>query len=601
MPTGLFGLCFWALKYAFGRRLMLGGVAGTMLLQAGLDLLKPWPMVYLIDSVLRRVPPSGIMKYLTGVLPGADSQGGAVVWCVGVTFLLFLLSWAVQLAATCLQTSFGQRIAFDLSEDLFSKLQRLSPRFHSGRSVGDSLRRVTTDCSCVATIVRDAMLPMALAFISLAGMLCVLWRIDPRLTVFAMVVAPCMAVVFYFHAKPMLDLSFEQQQVEGKGYELVEQTFASMPVVQAFLHEKENSFRFKRNLKETFDATVELTRVQLRFKIWMGLVIAIGMAGVLWYGTKHAMDGRLSVGGIVLFLSYLSSLYTPLASIMYTSSTIQSAGGGARRVLELLNEPEEIVDFSGAVTIETIQGAVRFENVTAGYVKGIPVLQNINLDIPAGQMVALVGMTGAGKSTLAGMVSRFMDPWEGRVLVDEVDARKIRLACLRAHMGLVPQEPFLFVGSISENIAYGNSNASQAEIEAAARVAEIHDFIEGLPQKYNTMIGQRGTTLSGGQRQRITIARALLRNPSILILDEPTSALDGETEASLFRALKGQTTKRTVILIAHRLSTVRWADRIVVLANGRVAEAGSHEELMRQRGSYYSFLTQSSYKSKLEQ
>jgi ATP-binding cassette subfamily B protein/subfamily B ATP-binding cassette protein MsbA len=598
--AGLFGLCRWALGYAFGRWLALLGVGGAMLAQVGLDLLKPWPMVFLIDCVLRgSAPPPALQRVLNG-LPWTETQMGLVGWSVGATFVLFLLGWAAQLGESYAQTGFGQRIASDLAVDLFDKLQRLSPIRLSGMSVGDTMRRVTTDSTCVATIVRDAILPMVSAVINLGAMLFILWRIDPGLTALALVVAPCMGLVFYCYARPMTECSYEQQQIEGAGYELVEQSFASMPVAQSFTREPENQRRLLENLRATLAATVALTKVQVRFKIWMGAATAVGTAGVLWFGARHAIEGRLSVGSIVLFLSYIVSLYTPLVSIMYTSSTVQSAGGSARRVMEIMNMPVDVQDGRGPVAGQQFHGKVSLERVTVGYVSDRPVLRDVSLEVAPGEIVALVGRTGAGKTTLASLIPRFMDPWQGRVLVDGVDVREMPVAALRRQIGIVPQEPFLFPMSIAANIAYGCPEASREQIETAAREANIHDFIARLPAGYDTVIGQRGLTVSGGERQRISIARALLIRPAILILDEPTSALDAQTEAALFETIERQAGRRTLILIAHRLSTVRHAAKIVVLgADGTVAEMGTHESLISRRGLYYSFLTRGSPESKL--
>jgi len=319
----------------------------------------------------------------------------------------------------------------------------------------------------------------------------------------------------------------------------------------------------------------------------MGLSTALGTAMVLWLGAHHALAGPLtSVGVIILFLSYLGSLYAPLEAIMYTSSTLQGAAGSARRVWEVLQTETTVADRPGAALLKSPRGQVEFQNVTFGYEPNRPVLKDISIKTDPGETIALVGATGAGKSTLISLLPRFFDPWQGQVLVDGMDVRNVTLQSLRSSIAIVLQDPFLFPISVGENIAYGKPRATPQEIEAAARAANAHDFIIRLPQGYETIIGERGATLSGGERQRVSIARALLKNAPILLLDEPTSALDVETERGLLQAVERLTQNRTTFIIAHRLSTVRRASRILVLKDGIIAEIGSHDELLRKGGIY---------------
>jgi ATP-binding cassette, subfamily B, bacterial len=615
---GVVGLSLWALGHARRRKGALAVVLGVMLLKVGVDVLKPWPMKVLVDNVLQGAPlPAGLAE-AAALLPGASTRDGLLGWCVAGTVLVFLLSWALTLAATLASIRFAQRMVYDLAEDLFAHLQRLSLRHHSRQPVGDSVRRISTDCGCVATIVRDALLPVLSSALALGVMFAVMWEIDAALTLLALAVLPCMVLVFRRYAGSMARRSYEQQQTESRLYDLVEQTLSAVPAVQVFTREEEGDRRFARDSEATLGAALSTTGVQLKFKVLMGLATALGTAAILWVGAGRALDGRLSVGSILVFLTYLGSLYGPLEAVMYTPSTLQGASGSARRVLELLAKEPEVGDRPGAIPLTPpppsptrgeggeerlscspppswgrgrgwggrTRGHVRLEGVSFGYEPGRPVLRDVSLEVLPGQTVAVVGPTGAGKTTLVSLVPRFFDPWQGRVTINGHDVRDVQLRSLREQVAVVLQEPLLFPATVAENIAYGRPEATRAEVEAAARAANAHAFIERLPAGYDTPVGQRGATLSGGERQRLSIARALLKAAPVLILDEPTSALDAETESLLLEAMGRLMAGRTTLLIAHRLSTVRGADRIVVLDEGQVVEIGSHEELMGRGGLY---------------
>jgi ATP-binding cassette, subfamily B, bacterial len=488
-------LCLWALRYAVRRTGPLAVSLSTMLMKAGLDVLKPWPMVFLIDYVLRQKSMPEWIARIVQTLPGDHSAPQLVGWAVLTTVILFLLGWAVNVATAYANISLGQRMTYDLAADLFTKLQQLSLRFHASKSVGDSIRRVTADCAAVSTIVKDALLPVFSSVVTLIAMFSVMWRIDQQLTLLAVAVAPYMMIVFRFYAKPMFDRSYAQQEAEGRIYEVVEQTFAAMPVVQAFSREQANDERFRTTIGQTMTTTLAATRVNMQFKFLIGLATALGTAGILWIGTQHALRGDLSVGAIVLFLSYLGSLYAPLEAIMYTTSTIQGASGSARRVMEILESESEVRDRPGAIALPKPRGEVRFDNVTFGYETDRPVLRGIDFNAVPGQTIALVGATGAGKSTLVSLIPRFADPWQGRVLIDGHDLRDVTLKSLRAQVAVVLQEPFLFPLTVAANIAYGRPNISPSDIIAAAKDANAHEFIERLPHQYDTVIGERGDPL----------------------------------------------------------------------------------------------------------
>jgi ATP-binding cassette subfamily B protein/subfamily B ATP-binding cassette protein MsbA len=589
VDTSILRLCTWVARYALRRWVGLGAVAATILLKIGLDVLKPWPMKVLVDHALGGQPLPAAMTPLIAVLPGAETREGLVTWTVASTVVLFLAGWLLGVATSYANIGFGLRMVYDLASDLFSHLQRLSLRFHSRKSIGDSIRRVTTDCGCVSVIVKDGLLPLATSVVSLLVMFGVMWRLEPRLTLLSLAVVPWMVLVLRRYMNPLMERSYRQQEAEGRLYDLVEQTLSAVPVVQAFGREADADRRLAETTDAAIDASVSVSLVGLKFRILTAAATAVGTAAVLWLGAQSVLDGSLTVGTILVFVAYLGSLYGPLETVMYSPSTTQGAAGSARRVLEILETERDVQDRPGALPLTRVTGHVAFDDVSFEYEPGRPVLHRISLDVRAGETVAIVGRTGAGKSTLVSLLPRFYDPLTGRVTLDGHDLRDVELASLRAQIAVVLQEPFLFPFSIADNIAYGRPDATRVEVAAAARAANASAFIERLPAGYDTVLGERGATLSGGERQRLSIARALLKDAPILVLDEPTSSVDAETERQLLEALDRLMEGRTTFIIAHRLSTVRKADRILVMDQGRIVESGRHDELVASRGLYARF------------
>jgi len=366
---------------------------------------------------------------------------------------------------------------------------------------------------------------------------------------------------------------------------LVQETLSAIPAVQAFTKEEHEHARFRSYANDALAAYERATSIDMWFKLVVGLVTALGTALIIWFGAKYALEGKVTVGSILVFLSYLASLYGPLNSITYTASTLQNTAASADRVIEILDSPPNLRESPDAREA-LLRGHVRYETVTFGYEPNRPVLKGVSFEAGPGEVLAIVGPSGAGKTTLVNLLLRFFDPWSGRITVDDHDLRQIRVRSLRQQVAIVLQEPFIFPLTVAENIAYGRPEARRKEIIAAAVAANADDFIGRLPQGYETVIGERGATLSGGEKQRLSIARAFLKDAPILILDEPISALYARVESLLLDALDRLTKGRTTFIIAHRLSTIRNADRLLVIENGQIVEQGRPSELLAQDGVY---------------
>jgi ATP-binding cassette subfamily B protein len=557
----------------------LGVVLVTVALTVGLEALRPWPTKLLVDQVLgqQQLPPE--IAGLLAALPGPSGTEGLLLWICISTVLIFLAATLVSMASTLASVELGQRTTYDLGADLFLHLQRLSLLFHGHRPVGDSIARVTGDPQCIRVLVTGVFLSVLQSALSLVTMFAIMWRLEPTMTLLSLGVAPFLVLSIRAFGGPMKVRNRDRRDLEGHMMSVVQQTLSAIPAVQAFTREELEHARFRRYADETVTAYRRSTFADMWFKFFVGLVTAVGTAGIMWLGARYALEGQITVGTILVFLAYLASLYGPLNSLTYTAAAYQQAAANADRVLEILDTPPDVRDLPHAREAR-LRGHVRYEDVTFGYVTDRPILKRVSLEARPGEVVAIVGPTGAGKTTLVNLLARFFDPWSGRVTIDGEDIRQLRVRSLREQVAIVLQEPFIFPLTAAENIAYGRPDATREEIVAAAVAANADDFIRRLPEGYDTVVGERGATLSGGEKQRLSIARAFLKDAPILILDEPTSALDARTEALLLDALDELMKDRTAFVIAHRLSTIRNADRILVLDRGEIVEQGRHWDLM---------------------
>jgi ATP-binding cassette subfamily B protein len=566
------------LPYARRHWRALGVVLVTMGVSVALDVLRPWPTKILVDHVLGREPAPDWLGRWADALPGPGGTEGLLLWvCVG-TVLIFLLGAAASTVSTVAAVTFGQRTVYDLGADLFRHLQRLSLVFHARRPLGDTVGRVTGDTYCVQMFITDTALPLLQSLLTLGSMFVIMWRLEPTLTLLTLAVTPFLAILIRVFGRPMKKRSRFRRDLEGRLMSIVEQALGAIPAVQAFTREELEEERFRRCADETVAAYRRAVLADMAFKLLVGLVTAAGTAAIMWLGARYALRGQVSVGTVLVFLAYLAALYSPLGSMVYTTSTWHAAAANADRVLEILDLTPDVHDRPGARDLP-LKGHVRYEGVTFGYGPE-PVLKEVSLEAKPGEVIAVVGPTGAGKTTLVNLLVRFFDPWSGRVTVDGHDVRDLQVRSLRRQVALVLQDPFLFPLTVAENLAYGRPDATREQVVAAAVAANADEFVRRLPDGYDTVIGQRGATLSGGEKQRLSIARALLKSAPILILDEPTSALDARTESLLLGALERLMAGRTTFIIAHRLSTIRGADRILVLEGGKIVEHGRHDELL---------------------
>ena len=586
MTRGWAHIAWYAVRH---RRDVSLALVLTLLLVA-LETVKPWPIKLIVDHALTGTPLPPSVVWL-GDLPGATQPSGLLVWLTAGSVLLFAVAWLCRAGQLYVKTGLGTRMTYDLGADLFDHLQRLSLRFHGRRPTGDLVQRVMNDAGCVRELIINVALPLLTSLLSLSAMVTLVWTLDSGLSLVALLAMPLLVALIPYLTRPMATCRYAHSANEGRVYALAEQTLTALPMVQAYGRESYEDARFQRVMQQTGETYRRMIAAEMRFQVGTTSVTAIGSAVVLVLGGLHVLEGSLTVGSLLVLVSYVTSIYAPLETLAWLSSGFASVAGQSRRVMEILDVEREVRDAPHARSFRRSgrarqAGHVRFEQVTFGYEPDRPVLKEITLDVRSGETVALVGPTGAGKSTLAGLVMRFYDPTEGRITLDGIDLRDLRIVSLRAQCSIVLQDPILLPLSVAGNIAYGRPGAPLAQIQDAARAANADSFIRALPQGYDTILGERGATLSGGERQRIAIARALLKDAPILILDEPTASLDAETESDIMGALRKVMSGRTTFIIAHRFSTIRNADRIVVLANGHIVESGTHEQLMDARGSY---------------
>ncbi len=578
------------LGYAARYWVAILGILALLLTGAGLGLLTPWPLKLIVDHVLTGVDLPAGLRWIEA-LPGAATRQGQLVWLAAATVLLFIAGRVVVILERYLRTGVGSRMVYALAGDLFEALQRQSLRFHHQRSRGDLVRRVTADAACARELVLDVMVPLVVSVATLVTMFLVMWRLSRPLALVALMVAIPLGLVVRLFASPMAERKLRKKDLQGRAMAVAEQTLTAIPLVQAFGREGREDERFRHINERMIEASLRATGIKLQFKVVCGLVTAVAAAAVMVLGGTQVLEGSLSVGALLVLLHYFAALYGPMESLAYLSDSVASASAGATRVFSVLDSEEETLpERRGAQALDPARRApglaVDFEAVTFGYDAAKPVLHSVTTRIQPGETVAVIGPTGAGKSTLLSLVPRFYDPDQGRIRVGGEDLREVSLRSLRSRVTLVLQQPFLLPLSMAENIAYGRPGATRREIRRAARQARADEFIERLPEGYETMVGERGETLSGGERQRLAIARAILRDTPILLLDEPTASLDAFTESALLEILEELMADRTCIVVAHRLSTVRYADRILVLDEGRILEEGTPAELERSGGLY---------------
>ncbi|MGH9409722.1 MAG: ABC transporter ATP-binding protein [Vicinamibacterales bacterium] len=575
----------WILPYARPYSARLAILAVLSLIEVGLGALTPWPIAIVVDNVLERHPWPVALGH---ALPPVSAFNPVVL--LGAVILaqlaIELFDQFVSMAHTQVQVDTGQRMVYDLRARLFAHLQALDMRHHTGVSAGDAVYRLDSDAYCLENLVMTGLFPLASAAATLTVMLVILVRLDWRLAALSMGVVPFLYAVLRYFRGPLGERAEYVKELESTLSERLYETFSAIRLVKSFARERFEQNLFGERARKAMRERVSLTWQESLFSVGISGVTIVGTALVLWVGGLDVLRGRLQLGELLVVIAYLGMVYGPLSDIAHTAGQLQEALASARRIRRTLEVTPEIVDEgAGRRPAEHLRGHIVFDRVSFSYDDAV-VLRDVSFEALPGETVALVGLTGAGKSTVASLIARFYDPVAGHVLIDGHDVREYNLRALRERIAMVLQDPVLFRGTIADNIRYGRLDASDDDVRRAAVAAHADEFITRLDRGYDSEIGEGGSGLSGGERQRLSIARAVLKDAPVLILDEPTSSLDALSEEIVFKALKRLRAGRTTVVIAHRLSTIRDADRILVLDHGRVIASGPHEHILKTSDLY---------------
>jgi ATP-binding cassette subfamily B protein len=551
------------------------------------DLLEPWPLKIVLDNVLRSKSSQvhGWLNHWIATIAGADRL--AILRFAALAVLVIavfgaLCSWAEK----SLTTSVGQWVMHDLRRTLYSHMQRLSIAYHDQKQTGDLISRVTTDIDAIQSFLASGLLGALVNAVTLIGMVVVMFYINWRFTLVAMSVAPPLFLIVYKYTRLIKKSSREVRKKESQIVSTIQEVLTSIRVVKAFAREDYEQRRLEEESLEGVEIALRARGLKAKLAPIVEIIVAIGTTLVLWFGARLVIAGSLEPGSLVVFIFYLGKMYKPMQELSKMTDTYSKAAVGYERIREVLEIERDVKDLPGARRAPRFKGQIEFEHVHFHYTPETPILTDVNLKIEPGQVAALVGPTGAGKTTIVSLIARFYDPTSGVVKIDGADVRRFTQKSLREQISFVLQDTVLFHGPVWKNIAYGKPDATRAEILQAAEFANAHEFIQEMPERYDTIVGERGNTLSGGQRQRIAIARAVIRNTPILILDEPSSGLDAGSEKLVFDALERLMKDKTSVVIAHRLSTISQANIIFVVDKGTIVEQGTEAELLAHGGLY---------------
>jgi ATP-binding cassette subfamily B protein len=549
------------------------------------DILEPWPIKIVVDNILQS---KKLPTWLGGVVAGLFGQDthAIVNFAVAGVAVIAIVGAVSSYFEKYLTTSVSQWVGHDLRRTLYHHIQRLSLADHDESRTGDLITRVTSDISAVQDFINSALLGMLVNVMTLIGMMGVMFYLNWRFTLIALSVLPVLFLVVYSYTRRIKSASRAVRKQEGKLLSVVAEVLTSIRVVKAFAREDYEQERFETESLANVETGLQARAIKARLSPVVEVIVAIGTCLVLWYGARLALAGQLSAGVLIVFLLYLGKMYKPMRDLSKMTDTVSKAMVGYERIQEVLDIESRVRDVRGARPAPRFKGRIEFSRVSFSYAGGKPALTDISFTMEAGQVAAIVGPSGTGKTTLVSLIPRFYDPVSGSVGIDGTDIRRYRLKSLRDQISFVLQDTLLFRATIWENIAYGKPNAAPAEIRRAAALANAHEFIEEMPDGYDTMVGERGVSLSGGQRQRIAIARAIIRDTPILILDEPTAGLDAASEQAVIGALDTLMKGRTSVVIAHHLRTIRHADVIFVIKDTELVEQGTHDALLALNGVY---------------
>jgi len=553
--------------------------------ETGAALLEPWPIKIVLDTVLRAKPlPEWLERAIASML-GTNALG-VLEFAVGMVLVIAIVGGVGSYVEKQCVTTLGQRVTHELRCRIYTHAQRLSMSFHDKKRTGDIISTATADVDAIQSAITSGVLDTLYYAMLLIGMSGLMLYLDWRFTLIALSILPLLSVVVYTLTRKIKRTSLDVRGREADLMSTMHEVLSSMRLVKAFGREDHERKRFEFQSERIVESTLKARDVKAKLAPAVEVIVAVGSASVLWFGARHVLDGRLTAGALVVFLLYLSKMYKPIRELSKMTDTYSRAIVAFERINKFLDADIEVRDQPGARRAPRFRGTIELDHVNFAYSPERRSLVDVSLTIPAGSIAAVVGPTGAGKTTLINLIARLYDPQSGRVLIDGEDVRSFYQESLRERMSFVLQERLLFRGPVWQNIAYGRPEATRTEIIRAAELANADAFIRELPESYNTMVGERGVTLSGGQQQRIAIARALIRDAPILILDEPTTGLDAGSESLVLGALRELMRGKTTIMIAHSLATIQQADQIFVVDHGRVCERGTHAALLEASGMY---------------